>query len=269
MSKYLSRLLAAAVVAAALLLSDHAPLFAQAPPRDLVRLGNLKFAHYAAVAYMKELAPKYNLEIKEQMFTKGLDIVPAIISGDIDIAASALEAAIAGRAGGAKAFIVAGFAKGGVRLVSRADLDIKSVKDLKGRKVGVTRGGPQELCLLAELAMAGLSWSDQPGAKDVQIVYLSYPDLNQALQGNQIDAMSQSEPQSTQAIGKGYGKEIMKPYDTSIGEPVRALVMTEKMFTEKPDVARRVLLCFTDATQKIDRRSRARRKICPRGCLQE
>ena len=79
---------------------------ADAPP-DVVRLGNLKFAHYAAVAYMKELAPKYNLEIKEQMFTKGLDIVPAIISGDIDIAASALEAAIAGRAGGAKVFIVA------------------------------------------------------------------------------------------------------------------------------------------------------------------
>ncbi len=115
----------------------------------------------------------------------------------------------------------------------------------------MTRGGPQELCLLAELAMAGLTWSDQPGAKDVQIVYLSYPDLNQALQANQIDAMSQSEPQSTQAIAKGYGKEIMKPYDTSIGEPIRALVMTEKMFVEKPDVARRVLLCFTDATQKL------------------
>ena len=219
-------------------------------PRDVVRLGNLKFAHYAAVSYMKELAPKYNLEIKEQMFTKGLDIVPAIISGDIDIAASGLEGAIAGRASGAKAYIVAGFAKGGVRLVGRSDLNLKSVKDLKGRKVGVTRGGPQELCLLAELAMAGLTWSDQPG-KDVQLVYLSYPDLNQALQANQLDAISQSEPQSTQAIAKGFGTEIMKPYDTSIGEPIRALVMTEKMFNEKPDVARRVLLCFTDATQKL------------------
>src|SRR5215470_779677 len=129
------------------------PLRAADSPPDLVRLGNLKFAHYAAVAYMKELAPKYNLEIKEQMFTKGLDIVPAIISGDIDIAASGLEGAIAGRASGAKAYIVAGFAKGGVRLVGRSDLDLKSVKDFKGRKVGVTRGGPQELCLLAELAM--------------------------------------------------------------------------------------------------------------------
>ena len=30
---------------------------------DLVRLGNLKFAHYGAVSYMKEIAPKYNLKI--------------------------------------------------------------------------------------------------------------------------------------------------------------------------------------------------------------
>ena len=43
--------------------------FSQAKP-DLVRLGNLKFAHYGAVSYMKELGPKYNLEIKGQIFPK-------------------------------------------------------------------------------------------------------------------------------------------------------------------------------------------------------
>src|SRR2546423_851337 len=65
---------------------------------DVVRLGNLKFAHYGAVSYMKEIAPKYGLKIEEKVFGKGLDIVPAIVAGDIDIAASSLDAAIAGRA---------------------------------------------------------------------------------------------------------------------------------------------------------------------------
>lgn len=221
---------------------------AQGKPPDLVRLGNLKFAHYGAVSYMKELGPKYGLEVKEQVFAKGIDIVPAILSGDIDIAASALEAAIAGRAGGSPVFIVAGFAKGGVRIVSAKDAAIKSIAELKGKKVGVTRGGPQELCLFAELGKAGLTFSDQPG-KDVQLVYLPYSDLNQALQAKQIDAMSQSEPQSTQAIAAGYGVEILKPYDTAMGEPIRALVMTEKMFKEKPDVALRVMKCFVEATK--------------------
>jgi len=217
---------------------------------DLVRLGNLKFAHYGAVSYMKELGPKYGLEIKEQIFPKGIDIIPAIISGNIDVSASALDAAIAGRAQGAPIYAVAGFSKGGVRIVGRSDLNLKSVADLKGKRVGVARGGAQELCLFAELAKNNLTWSDQAG-KDVRIFYLAYADLNQALQQKQIDAICQSEPQSTQAIDAGFGKEIVKPYDTPIGKPIRVLVMTEKMYKEKPDVAKRVLECFVEATKKF------------------
>jgi NitT/TauT family transport system substrate-binding protein len=217
---------------------------------DLVRLGNLKFAHYGAVSYMKELGPKYGLEVKEQIFPKGIDIIPAIISGNIDVSASALDAAIAGRAQGAPIYAVAGFSKGGVRIVGRSDLDLKSVADLKGKKVGVPRGGAQELCLFAELAKNNLTWSDQAD-KDVRIFYLAYADLNQALQQKQIDAMCQSEPQSTQAIAAGFGTEITKPYDTPIGRPIRVLVMTEKMYKEKPDVAERILECFVEATKKF------------------
>lgn len=194
---------------------------------DIVHLGNLRFAHYGAVAYMKEIAPKYNLKIEERSFAKGLDIVPAMIAGEIDVSASAMEAAISGRASGVPVFVVAGFAKGGVRIVGRSDLNIAGIAGLKGKKVGVTRGGPQEILLFAELSKFNLTWSDKPG-KDVQIVYLVYPDLNQALLLKEIDAMSQSEPYSTQAINKKFGLEILRPYDTELGEPTRALVMTEK-----------------------------------------
>lgn len=214
---------------------------------DVVRLGNLKFAHYGAVSYMKEIAGKYSLKIDEKVFPKGIDIMPAVIAGEIDVAASALDAAVAGRAGGAGIYAVAGFAKGGARIVGRSDLGFKSIAELKGRKVGVPRGGAQELLLFAELAKSGLSWSDKPG-RDVQIVYLPYADLNQALMAKEIDAMSQSEPQSSQAINKGFGLEIIKPYDTAMGEPIRVLVITEKLYREKPDVAQRLMNCFVEAT---------------------
>ncbi|MBI3562839.1 MAG: ABC transporter substrate-binding protein [Gammaproteobacteria bacterium] len=216
--------------------------------QDVVRLGNLKFAHYGAVSYMKEIAPKYNLKIEERMFAKGLDIMPAIIAGEIDISASALDAAIAGRAGGAPIYVIAGFSQGGARIVARPDLNIKSVADLKGKRVGVTRGGAQELLLLAELAKHQLTWSDQAG-KDVRLVYLAFADLNLALQQKQIDAMCQSEPQSSQAINKGWGVELIKPYDTEMGEPIRALVMTEKMYNERRDVAQRLMNVFVEATK--------------------
>lgn len=214
---------------------------------DVVRLGNLKFAHYGAVSYMKEMCGKYNLKVEERVFPKGIDIIPAIMAGEIDIAASAADAAIAGRASGAPVYVVAGFAKGGARIVAQAGSNIKSVKDFKGKKVGVARGGAQELLLMAELEKAGLTWSDKPG-KDVQIVYLAFADLNQALAAKHIDAMCQSEPQSSQAINKKFGVEILKPYDTPMGEPVRALVMTEKMYKEKRDVAERTMACFVEAT---------------------
>ncbi len=215
---------------------------------DLVRLGNLKFAHYGAVSYMKEIAPKYDLVIEERVFPKGIDIIPAIIAGDIDIAASAIDGAIAARAANVPIYIVAGFAKGGARIVGRSDMKWTSVADLKGKKVGVPRGGAQELVLLAELGKYHLTYSETPG-KDVRIVYMAYADLNQALLSRNVDAISQSEPQSSQAISKGYGVEIVKPYDTPLGEPVRTLIMTEKMYNGKRDVAARVLACFVEATK--------------------
>lgn len=223
-------------------------LSAQARADETVRLGNLKFAHYGAVSHMKDHCKKFDLDVQEIVFPKGIDIFPAIVKGEVDLAASAADAAIANRAGGGQVFVVAGFARGGARLVGRADLELRSVADLKGKKVGVARGGAQELLLLAELSKARLTWSDRPG-KDVQLVYLPFADLNQALMQKQVDAMCQSEPQSSQAIHKGFGKEILKPYDTPLGEPVRVLVMTEKLYRERPKVAAKVLECFVDATR--------------------
>lgn len=229
-----------------------AALSGSAVAEDVVRLGNLKFAHYGAVSYMKEICPKYGVRVDERMFPKGPDIMPAIVAGEIDFAALASDGAIAGRANGVPIYTVAGFAKGGARLVAASDSGIRDVKDLKGKKVGVTRGGAHELLLYAELEKAGLSWSDKPG-KDVQIVFLAFADLNQALAGKQIDAMCQSEPQSSQAINKKFGVEIMKPYNTAMGEPVRLLVMSEKLYKDKRDVAQRVMKCFVESTALFNR----------------
>ncbi len=220
----------------------------QLQAQEVVRLGNLKFAHYGAVSYIKEIAPKCGIKVEEHMFAKGLDVMQAIIAGELDVGTTASEAAISGRAGGAPIYVVAGFAKGGARLVGRSDLKLKSLKDLKGKKVGVTRGGIHEVLLLAELQQAGLSVSDQPG-KDVQLVFLAFADLNQALLGKNIDAMMQSEPQSSQALNKGYGSEILKPYDTPIGEPVRTMVMTEKFYKERRPLAEKFMRCFVEATR--------------------
>ncbi|MBX9926119.1 MAG: ABC transporter substrate-binding protein [Hyphomicrobiaceae bacterium] len=218
-----------------------------AAAQEVVRLGNLKFAHYGAVSYMKELAPKYGLKIEENMFAKGADIYPAVAAGAIDIAASAVDGAIAARGNGVPLVLVAGFSNGGARIVVKPGSAIKSVADLKGKKVATARGGAHELLLLASLDKAGLTWSDKPG-KDVEVLLLGYPELNQALASGLVDAICQSEPQSSIAIKRGIGEELNKPYDTPVGVPVRALVMTERMLKDKPEVAQKVLNLLVEAT---------------------
>lgn len=71
------------------------------------------------------------------MFAKGIDIAPAIVAGQIDIAASAVDAAIAARAQNIPIYVIAGFAKGGARIVIGNNSSIKSVADFKGKKWGL------------------------------------------------------------------------------------------------------------------------------------
>jgi len=249
------------ILAGVALSAAFASSTASAADDNVVRLGNLKFAHYGAVSYIKEIAPKCGIRVEEHMFAKGPDVMQAILAGELDVGATASEAAISARANGAPIYVVAGFAKGGARLVARPDSGIKSVKDLKGKKVGVTRGGIHEVLLNAELAQAGLTVSDAPG-KDVQLIYLAFADLNQALLGKNLDAIMQSEPQSSQAINKGFGVEVMKPYDTPIGAPVRTMVMSEKFYKEKHAVAAKFMSCFVQATKLfIDNKGAAEKYV--------
>ena len=232
-----------------------------AQAQETVRLGNLKLAHFGAVAYIKEIAPKCGIKVEERVFAKGLDVMQAMIAGELDVGATASEAAIAGRAGGTPVFVVAGFARGGARLVARPGLNIRQINDLKGKKVGVTRGAIQEVLLMALLQQHGLKGDPVPG-KDVQLVYLAYSDLNHALLGKDIDAMMQSEPQSSQAINKGYGVEVLKPYDTPIGSPIRTMVMTEKFYGQRRTAAEKFMRCFVMATKMfIDDKAMAERYV--------
>lgn len=218
---------------------------------DNIHLGNLRFAHYGAVSYMKEVCPKYGINVAEHVFAKGPDIMPAIVAGDIDLAALASDGAIAGRANGVPIYAVAGFAQGGARMVVGKDTPIRSLRELKGKRVGVTRGGAQELLLYAVLDKAGLSWSTTADkTKDIEVVFLPFADLNQALAAKQIDAMMQSEPQSSQAIRRQIGRELLKPYDTALGQPKRLLVMSERLYRNR-ELALRVVKCFVDATAQF------------------
>jgi NitT/TauT family transport system substrate-binding protein len=216
---------------------------------EVVRVGALKAVHYSALWYLPEMGPKYGLKFEVIEFKKGLDAMEAMKTGAIDIASSAADGAIAARASGVPLYIVSGFSRGGIMIVGRSDLALKSVAELKGKKVGVVRGGAQELALLMELAKAGLTSADE-GDKDVQLIYLSsYPSLNEALATRNVDAICQIEPQAAIAVAKGFGRELLKPYGSELGMPVKVVTMTAKFHDERRGAAAKVMQAFVEATK--------------------
>jgi NitT/TauT family transport system substrate-binding protein len=121
----------------------------------------------------------------------------AIIAGELDVGTTASEAAISGRAGARSCG--GRLCQGRRALVSRADL--KLAVSLKGKSA--SRGGIQEVLLLAELQQNGLSVRPAGQGCATGLPGLRRPEPG--LLGKNIDAMMQSEPQSSQAINKGFG----------------------------------------------------------------
>jgi hypothetical protein len=48
-----------------------------AQAEEVVRLGNLKLAHFGAVSYIKEIAPRCGIRVEEKVFAKGLNSTSA------------------------------------------------------------------------------------------------------------------------------------------------------------------------------------------------
>ena len=136
-----------ALLAVLVLLSPS--LYAQAD-KTVIRIANLDIAPFLAVGYVEKLAAKHGIQVKVTNFRRGLEAAQALKAGEADVAVGGVEAAISAIAGGAPGLIISSTTTGGIAWVSRPDLNIQSIADLKGKKFGVIRG-LHELVLLKTL----------------------------------------------------------------------------------------------------------------------
>jgi sulfonate transport system substrate-binding protein len=110
-------------------------------------------------------------------------------SGAIDIGSTAGLAAVLAKANGNPIRAVYIFSRPEwTALVVRKDSPIKSLADLKGKKIAATKGTDPFLFTLRALHTAGLS------RDDVEIVNLQHPDGRIALANGQVDAWAGLDP---------------------------------------------------------------------------
>src|SRR6202789_1679985 len=163
---FLTRLLPVLVAVFSLVMS--AP---QAHADDKVlRVGTLKLIHGITPYFYEKFAPPgYKVEVVP--FETPTDGKNAVLTGTVDTCVHGIAAFLLGAAAGEPVVIVAAATNRGMGIIADAKSDIRTIKDLKGKRVAIFPGSTQEVVILERLKAEGMSISE------IQRIRLSFLDM--------------------------------------------------------------------------------------------
>ncbi len=160
-------------------------------------------------------------------------------AGSIDLGSSAGSAALVAKINGNPIKSIYVYSRPEwTALVTSKDSAVKSIADLKGKRVAVTRGTDPHIFLVRALLDAGLS------EKDITPVLLQHADGKTALIRGDVVAWAGLDPMMAQAeVEDGAKLFFRKPEANTWG----ILNVREEFLKQHPDVVRRVLAVYEDA----------------------
>jgi sulfonate transport system substrate-binding protein len=160
-------------------------------------------------------------------------------AGSIDFGSTAGSAALVARINGNPIKSIYVYSRPEwTALVTTKDSKIKTVADLKGKRVAVTRGTDPHIFLVRALLGAGLS------EKDITPVLLQHADGKTALIRGDVDAWAGLDPMMAQAeIEDGARLFYRNPAANTWG----ILNVREQFLKDDPDIVRRVLAVYEEA----------------------
>jgi NitT/TauT family transport system substrate-binding protein len=180
------------------------------------------------VAQEADIFQKNNVPVDLKWFDGYLESISTLTAGQIDANSQTLGDTVSSIAGGADQVVVLvnDNSTGNDKVIVREG--IKSVADLKGKKVAAEEGTVDHFLLLQGMKKAGLS------PKDIQFVPLETGKAAAAFVGGQVDAVAVFAPFTTQALKLKGSRELFssKDFPGSISDH---LVFTRKFVTENPD----------------------------------
>lgn len=197
-----------AALAAASSRSTHS--FAQSPIKELrvgyQKSGVLVIARQQA-ALEKAFAPK-GIAINWVEFSSGPPMLEAMNNGRIDIGAVGDSPPIFAQAAGANIVYIAGQPiTNGQGILVPAKSDIRSIADLKGKRIGFTKGSSAHNVVVQTLEKAGYTYND------ITPVYLTPPDAGPAFANGSIDAWSIWDPYFAIGEAKQGGRILVNAYE--------------------------------------------------------
>jgi ABC-type nitrate/sulfonate/bicarbonate transport system substrate-binding protein len=196
------------------------------------------------IAVEARIFQKYGLEIAPLFVSAGSSvIVPALVSRQFDIGLASGPAVVLNRLGGGD-LITVGAQTGVYTTDCFAKSDMKSVNDLKGKSVGVTRFG-------TSTHFAALSMLRSAGLKPTDVLFIQIggsAEAIAALTSGRLDAAMLGYPASEVALKKGFTQLSHLAKTENGAFPTTAIVAKESWLKDgkNREIAINFLRAFTE-----------------------
>ena len=210
------------------------------PSRDRLRVGYLPVTGHAKFFVAKEqgLFAKEGIDVELIEFINSADGINALRAGKLDVGAFGTTAPLVHISQGADLRIIGGIMGEDASIIARPDKApaIKSVADLRGKKVATVRLSTGDAVLRGALFKEGIDWKT-----DLKIFELKNPPaVLEAVKSGQVDAGVTWGPHDITAEKEGV-KVVIRSHDLSPGHPCCRIAVLGNELQARRDVLTRFL----------------------------
>ncbi len=194
------------------LTASVAPLWAQTLPSMEAVVGN-NFGHLPMfVGVDKGLFKKHGLDVKLKIVNTGTDMVSAMTKKEVQIGDMSVTTFLKARHDGSP-FTVIGFimndanatnADDPLAIIARKEAGIRSVEDLKGKRIGLAKGQTSDEYFKMVVSRRGMKYEDFT----IESI-MAPPALAEALGKGTVDAIVSWEPFNTMALDGAPGSHVV------------------------------------------------------------
>ena len=210
------------------------PAVVHAQDTIVIKMGALKLIHSIAPYFYEKFTPAgYKVEVYP--FESPTEGKNAVVTKSVDFGMFGIAAATLGAAAGEPLVVIASACNKGMAVIAAKDAPIASIKDLKGKRVGIWPGSTQEVFIFERLRMEGMS------VADIRPVRIFFSEMHLALANGDIDAYVGAEPGPSVSLASGIGKLVEYPYGTAMGALNMVFGTHRDVLSSKPALAKVML----------------------------
>ncbi len=214
--------------------------------------GHLKFLLNMEKGWLDEEFAKDGIKIEYYPFTGGgSEAMVALASGGLDFTYTGTDPALRTAAAGADIKMIGlssfGNPVSASSIIVRNDSAIKSVKDLKGKKVAYLKGTVRHATITKALKNEGLS------INDIESFNLDFAASGPALIRGDVDAIVESESTTFPLVSKGDAKILFSGKDhPGFQSPPSPINVRGDFARKHPDIVKRLLKIDLKTSQWAD-----------------